>query len=259
MAGIAQHGHERHSVDKRPAQRHETLLGDPQRMHSLDLVREKLSCAARTLARLKRPALESQKAHYEDLQRDDFLWHYLLQSFATMGGVSGWNGLIGDETNYRQMSFEALGDVPAANRMAHVSAICVRAKVRYPQRKAEYITGCHDKIQAVGGPRVAKERLLQQPGRDAKIVYLRSFPGIGEKYARNIMMDVYHDDFRDSIAIDSRIQAISTEWELTFKSYADHESFYLSVARAAGINGWELDRLMFGFQTVFYPPISIDA
>jgi len=55
-------------------------------------------------------------------------------------------------------------------------------------------------------------------------------PGIGEKYARNIMMDVYHEDFRDSIAIDSRILAISAKWGLRFKSFSDHEAFYLAVA-----------------------------
>ena len=228
-------------------------------MHNLDEVHEKLSSAARVLARLKRGILESQKAHHADLQRDDFLWHYLLQSFATMGGVSGWDGLIGNDSNYRQMTFEALSNVPAPDRLAHASVICTNAKVRYAKRKAEYIIGCYDKIQAIGGLQAAKEGLLQQPGRDAKILFLKSFPGIGDKYARNIMMDVYHDDFRDSIAIDSRIQAISTQWELTFDSYDNHESFYLGVARAADLNGWELDRLMFRFQTVFYPPISIDA
>jgi hypothetical protein len=228
-------------------------------MAGLDTIPEKLSYAARTLARLKKAFLEEQKAYNAELQRDDFLWHYLLQSFATMGGDSGWNGLIGNETNCQQVSFEALGNVPAANRLAHAADICAKAKVRYAQRKAKFIIGCYDKIQALGGPRVAKEYLLQLPGRDDKIAFLESFPGIGEKYSRNLMMDVYHEDFRESIAIDSRIQAISNKWELTFKSYADHESFYLSVAHGADLSGWELDRLMFGFQTVFYPPISTDS
>ena len=225
-------------------------------MATLDDARDKLSCAARTLARLKQHVLESQKEHYEHLQRPDFLWHYLLQSFATMGGASGWDGLIGDKDNYRQVTYAALSDMPPAARLEHIHAVCVKARVRYAQCKAGYIIGCHEKIQTLGGPQAAKEQLLRQPGRDAKITFLKSFPGIGDKYARNIMMDVYHDDFRDSIAIDSRIQNISARWELEFSSYRDHEEFYLSVARQAGLNGWELDRLMFAFQTVFHPPIS---
>ena len=55
-------------------------------------------------------------------------------------------------------------------------------------------------------------------------------------------MDVYHEDFRDSIALDLRIKAISEALGLSFSSYTEHERFYLDVAREAGLNGWELDR-----------------
>lgn len=62
------------------------------------------------------------------------------------------------------------------------------------------------------------------------------------------MMDVYHEDFRDSIALDVRILAISKKLELSFSSYTEHEKFYLDVAREAELNGWELDRLLFNFR-----------
>lgn len=99
----------------------------------------------------------------------------------------------------------------------------------------------------LGGPETAKDKLFSQLGREAKIRFLQNFPGIGPKYARNIMMDVYHEDFRDSISLDVRIKAISDALGLKFSSYAEHESFYLEVARDAGVNGWELDRLLFNF------------
>ena len=219
--------------------------------------RRRLACAARTLARLKSQVLQAQKDNYEELQRPDFLWHYLLQSFATMGGAAGWQGLIGNEDNYRQVTYEAVGNLPEEKRLEHVTAVCEKAKIRYAKRKAEFIIGCHNKIQKIGGMEAARGQLLAQPDRSGKIAFLKSFPGIGEKYARNMMMDVYHDDFRDSIAVDSRIKAISAKWGLEFASYVEHEEFYLSVAREAGLNGWELDRLMFAFQTVFYPPITM--
>ena len=44
--------------------------------------------------------------------------------------------------------------------------------------------------------------------KTAKIQFLKTFKGIGQKYARNMMMDVYDKDFRDSIAIDARIDGI---------------------------------------------------
>ena len=34
--------------------------------------------------------------------RTDFIWHSLLQSFATMGNARGWDGLIGNEENYNR-------------------------------------------------------------------------------------------------------------------------------------------------------------
>jgi endonuclease III len=122
-----------------------------------------------------------------------------------------------------------------------------------PAIKARYIAGCFERIQRIGGPEAAKQRLLQQPGREGKIQFLKQFPGIGDKYARNIMMDIYHQDFRNSIAIDARIQRISTAWGLEFASYREHEAFYLRVAERAGLNGWELDRLMFHFTDDFIP------
>lgn len=120
-----------------------------------------------------------------------------------------------------------------------------------PEKKAEYILGCYERVREIGGPRVARDRLLSLEGREAKIAFLKSFPGIGDKYSRNIMMDVYHEDFRDSIAVDVRIQNVSEAFGFTFSSYSAHETFYLSIAADAGLNGWELDRLMYNFQADF--------
>lgn len=47
------------------------------------------------------------------------------------------------------------------------------------------------------------------------------------------MTDVYHEDFRDGIALDVRIKAISDASGLSFSSYTAHESFYLDVAKDA--------------------------
>lgn len=117
-----------------------------------------------------------------------------------------------------------------------------------PNRKAGFILDCFEHVRQLGGPKEAKAQLLAQIGCEAKIRFLDAFPGIGPKYARNIMMDVYHEDFRESISIDIRIKAISQILGLSFSSYAEHEAFYLEVARKAGVNGWEIDRLMFNFQ-----------
>ncbi|GAB57136.1 hypothetical protein RNAN_0099 [Rheinheimera nanhaiensis E407-8] len=125
-----------------------------------------------------------------------------------------------------------------------------------PDRKADFILGCFNVVTGMGGLKVAKQNLLSANGREDKMKFLQQFPGIGPKYARNIMMDVYHEDFRDSIAIDVRIKAISEALGLKFKKYQEHEEFFLDVATAAGLNGWELDRLMYNFRDDFEREIS---
>lgn len=188
----------------------------------------------RRLAAEKRAEIDMHKEGEAGLARPDFIWHYLLQSFATMGRSAGWKGLIGNSANYDRVTYPALEALPADDRLLVVQEVCHAAKVRMPGIKARYILGCFERIQSMGGPEAAKAQLLAEPGREGKIRWLKAMPGIGDKYARNIMMDVYHEDFRDSIAIDARIKSISAALEITFPSYSAHEAFYLEVARQAG-------------------------
>ena len=120
-----------------------------------------------------------------------------------------------------------------------------------PDKKAGFIAACFSKLEAEGGYLQAKHLLLAQEGTKAKIKYLKSFPGIGEKYARNMMMDVYHPDFRDSIAVDGRIKSILDELGVNLRTYIEQETFLLEVAHLADLNGWELDRLMYGYLNEF--------
>jgi len=222
-------------------------------MSTVDKIQTTLTEVARKLGGLKQSELNSLKGEYAKLNRPDFLWHYLLQSFATMGRASGWQGLIGTCQNYDALRFEVLAKMPPDQRFAHISIVCRRAGIRMPDKKAGFIDGCFEAVQKFGSPKAARDHLLALPGREAKIKFLRHFPGIGPKYARNIMMDVYHEDFRDSIAIDVRIQTVSDAYGLKFSSYEEHELFWLDVAHGAGLEGWEMDRLLFNFQKDFLP------
>jgi endonuclease III len=145
---------------------------------------------------------------------------------------------------------------PAKRRQHVVEETCKDAKVRMPSKKAEFIIGCFQWIKDRGGCEAVKRELNSQIGREGKIKYLMQLPGIGPKYSRNIMMDVYHEDFRNSIAIDTRIQTISKLLGIKFSNYLDHENFYLAVAKQVGINGWELDRLMFNYYQEFIAGIA---
>lgn len=206
-----------------------------------------LVAVIRHLATEKRTDIDQLKKSYDDIDRPDFLWHYLLQSFATMGRSSGWKGLIGNRANYSRVTYPALHALPGGDRLRVTREVCRDAKVRMPNRKGDFIVGCFERVRELGGPEAAKAALLTQHGRENKIRWLKSMPGIGDKYARNIMMDVYHEEFRDSIAVDTRIKSVSEQLGLSFSSYVAHEAFYLSVAHQAGLNGWELDRLLYNF------------
>lgn len=191
-------------------------------------------------------ALQALKTEATQINRPDFVWHYLLSSFATMGNSKGHEGLIRTKANYERVRFDVLEKLSPEQRAAQVHQVCKDARIRMPNIKAGYILGCFSRIQMLGGVEQAKAELLSKPGAAGKIKFLRSFPGIGKKYARNIMMDVYHEEFRNNIAIDSRINGITSLLGLSFCSYEEHESFYLDAAREVGINGWELDRLLYG-------------
>jgi hypothetical protein len=156
---------------------------------------KRLLIAVRPIAAARRGRLEEMKRGRSGFKRADFVWHYLLQSFATMGRTSGALGLIKNQENYGRITYSALSKLGPKKREKVVQEVCRLAKVRMPERKAEYILRCFDHVDQMGGVEVAKEKLLAQRGAEAKIKFWRTFYGIGPKYARNIMMDVYHLSF----------------------------------------------------------------
>lgn len=219
-------------------------------------VRNQLAKIASVLAKLKGKMLRDFKKNYAHLKTNDFFWRYLVFSYATLGGARGIEGLAYGGARYKRITYSALKKVPPNRRIRHAEKVFRDANIRYPVKKSKGIVQCFEMVEARGGQVAIKNELLNQAGIDGKLKYLKKFPLIGDKYARNLMMDVYHPEFRDCIAIDSRIGNISKEWNISTKPYEECEEFYRSVARKAGLECWELDRLMFHFERVFYPPIS---
>lgn len=195
-----------------------------------------------------RGMLESSKANLKSFERPDFIWRYFLLSMATWGSASGAKRFVHDPDSYRLVAWETLAALTPSQRQAQVMNACISAGLRYPSRKADCILKCFDLIAQMGGPEAAKALLCDENGCEAKIKFLQRMPGIGPKYARNMMMDVYHPEFRECIAVDTRIKAISKALGLSFSTYKEHEDFYLAVAHSAGLEGWELDRLLFALR-----------
>ncbi len=179
--------------------------------------------------------------------RPDWLWYSLVTSFSTMGNSRGYAALMADPVALHGLSYEVL--VPLNNKELRKSLeLCLRrAKVRMPGRKADWLARNFKIIEKMGGIRRANAIAFAQPDRAAKIAFLQQFDGIGDKYSRNIWMDIYDPDFHDAVAIDQRIKKVSAALGISFKRYEDHEQYYRGLAKTAGLQPWELDRVLYGF------------
>lgn len=214
--------------------------------------RQRLIAALRHLTPDMKETLTKRKEEgLEQRDRPGFIWHSFLQSFATMGNARGWDGLVGNEENYNLVTFEALSRPDCLERRERLDKVLRASKVRMPGKKAAWLDLNHEMIVEMGGPEEARKQALAQDGRERKIAFLQRFHGIGDKYARNIWMDVYHPDFRNAIAVDERIKRVTEALGYSFKSYAEHERFYQEIAREAGLEGWEVDRLLYNHQDEF--------
>ena len=168
-----------------------------------------------------------------------------------MGNSRGWKGLIGTPANYNRIRYEGLRKLTPTDRAQLIERVCLDAGIRMPRKKAGWLTENFERIEQMGGLAAAKAQALAASGMEGKIAFLRQFSGIGDKYGRNIWMDVYHPDFRNAVAIDERIKSISTALGYGFSNYREHEQFYLDIAAEAGLDGWELDRLLYNFKDTF--------
>jgi hypothetical protein len=192
----------------------------------------------------------------EELERPDFVWHILLQSFSTWGGARGHEGLIGNQDNYSRVTFAALSEVDADARPLVLEEVFLAAKVRYAVVKAKLMSRNYDLVAKMGGPVEATKQALAQDGREAKIAFMKRVHGIGPKYARNIWMDAYHPDFRETIAVDLRIRKITKALGYSFKTYEEEERLYQDIAKEADLQGWEVDRLLYEYTDRFLSAIA---
>lgn len=206
-----------------------------------------------------RPTSQNERLHelriegIEIQKKQDWLWHLLLSSMSTMGNSRGYEGLIMNTENYRLVAYENLLKLEEASRFNNLTSALGNAKVRRYRNKATWLNNNFTFIEACGGLKVIQELLLQTQGIQSKLKLMQIFDGIGQKYARNIFMDLNHPDFESSIAIDERILDVSEALEIDSGklSYADHEQIFVLIAREAGITPWTLDRLLYNF-TKYY-------
>jgi len=144
----------------------------------------------------------------------------------------------------------------AREEISNAMAALQAAKVRMASIKAPRLAWNLRRIERMGGVENATQQMLRLESRQAKIDFMKSFQGVGDKYGRNVWMDIYDPAFRDAIAVDERIKSVSAAIGFEENNYVKHEAYYCGIAKDAGLEPWEVDRLLYHFKPHFIASIE---
>ncbi|GAB1421909.1 hypothetical protein MASR2M15_21080 [Anaerolineales bacterium] len=184
------------------------------------------------------------------LKRDDFVWQALLNSMSTWGKFR-YSELMENEALYSMVVYDSISGILDHNKRHEILLEAfTEAGLRYQTSKAKYMTLNYNLIQEKGGIDKAKQEYLSKSNIEEKKQFWKAFHGIGPKYSRNIPMDIYDKDFRDSIAVDERLKGIAEKLGFKDKEQSDYalmERFFLDVAKECKLTGWEIDRILFNY------------
>jgi endonuclease III len=195
--------------------------------------------------------LDNLKTGVSKLNNDDFLWYLLLQIFLNHEVSDDDKAPNRYRDNYNQVTFDALEKLSSVERALIVKEFCQTTQVSMQEMKANFILGCFNVINEMGGLKQVTKNLLSAEGRRGKIRFLLQFPGIGHKYSKLIVMAMQNQDYSDRISIENRKKAIANAIGLSNEQIKESQYFFLDVATAAGLNGWELDHLIDNFTNDF--------
>lgn len=203
--------------------------------------RGKVVRAVQALAQEHAEALERSKAGaVEHGGHADWPWNGIVLSAATLGGSWRWDKRVKPIYD-AELSWAALDGLPEEERRGRFNKVG-----RYWRRTSAFLERMYERLSQEGGPHVTRSKLAAMRGPEI-LAFWSAFDGVGPKYARNIMMDVHHPSFRQGFfAIDSRIQKLLPVlgYEGT-KQYGAMEGFLNQLADDAGVDGWDLDRLLY--------------
>jgi len=180
----------------------------------------------------------------------EFPWNIFVMSFATMGNAAHWENNV--EPNYfGNWRWE----------------VVVNRGVEYVQCMKNNINGGRFRAQngecfaqaaqyfLDNGILCVRNQWEQSANGQALIKYLKSFNGIGDKYARNMPMDCDDPRVQSHFAIDARINGILNRVleAQNLQAYEQKEQWLnnikddLNRLAKIQIDSWYLDRLLFRY------------
>lgn len=180
--------------------------------------------------------------------RDDLVWYLLLQSMSTLRSSRGHRYIFPDGIEpVASITFPALAKLSSRYRKDALSAAF---KSLYKgQDKAGWLDCNFERIECMGGEAGALSTMRALTGMAAKTHWISRFDGIGDKYSRNVWMDIRDPHFEQSIAVDIRLEEVGRLTGMAVSApYRDKERFFLAIAGEAGLSGWEADRLLYNFK-----------
>jgi hypothetical protein len=205
-----------------------------------------LKLAQAEYARVLRNARESGRQQYA---LDDWIWNALVGSMATYGSAKRAKNI---EPFRAQLAWSALADVTPDDRRSFLRTVMNLTSQRPgPDRKGDWLANNFESLLKSGGPgefRTRFEVCRQLSNVEQLLGMLDEFEGIGEKYARNIIMDAALDIGMRFVAIDDRLKKIGAWLIPGFEQlpYREQERLFAELGEQAGLpNAWTLDRLLF--------------
>ncbi|QGN07930.1 hypothetical protein Hrd1104_11925 [Halorhabdus sp. CBA1104] len=232
-------------------------MPDPSDQERVEVARKTLTDAVAAV-RAEHPVEETLQELRDQGQRwwerDDVIWFEIVLSLSTLRGSYGSQIVVDDDGEidehlYGSVAFDTLAQIDEDHRNQYLEARLYGNVAMHPT-KAEALESNFELIEnEYGDPKRAKEAFIEADGIEEKLEFLKQFSWIGQKYARNIPMDLYLEEFRDFIAIDTRIEGLleKAEYPLESRTYDEHEAFLQEVAQDLGVNSWALDRILYNY------------
>ena len=195
----------------------------------------------RTRWQARRAELETQYVNDQQLaHHPDWPWSGFVVSFATNGGSKRFEQRIAPRI--AAFAWERVVRMTLEERKA---AAIDLANPRRRHIVVSAFEACFQRFFVAGGPPTIRREYLTFNSADGRIRYFKSFQGIGNKYARNMAMDVCDPLVSDSFALDSRLRNIARVVLQPMPGYQATEAWLRDVAAEVGIRPWYLDRLMY--------------
>ena len=199
----------------------------------------------------------------KDREHSEWIWRALVTSMATMGNSRGLdvvknNGFFANSEQdgtlplpENEYSYECL--VKQEDKQIYDVLMKVFNKIKFGRLKSEWLVKDIRIIQKHGGPSAISCKINGMKSAQERIDFMIGFHGIGQKYSRNIYMDVADDVVSNVAAIDIRLFTIlkHVDGSLTYPInkiiYNRAQGMVHELAKETKLDMWTVDRIMYNY------------